>query len=173
MVIVSWFISPIYETYVQPTDIIGVIIHLRSTMNTQYAKFRYEMFAQMSISLSPKISKMGSEKHLKKSVVWNQDFPLLLMDGQVLFRGSLVQFNFKGFPSGEFNKTAGFNILISLNPTHPPHFRGKNQGTLATPAIPEATCGVKGTGFIDDITQKLDEFSQVGPPKPVITGWVK
>ena len=28
----------------------------------------YEMFAQMSISLSPKISKMSSEKHLKKKV---------------------------------------------------------------------------------------------------------
>ena len=66
------FISPIYETYVQPTYIIGVIIHLRSTMNTQYAKFVMRCLPRCPFH-SPQ--KWAAKSTWNKCVLWNQDIP--------------------------------------------------------------------------------------------------
>ena len=134
----------------------------------------YEMFAQMSISLS---AKMSSEKHLKKKVSFGIKASLFLWDGwSGPFQGITGEIQLQGVSLWLVNSTkqlASTSWFPQPNP--PPHpFRGKNQGTLATPAIPEATCGVKGTGFINYITQKLVSFHKLGPQNQLSKdGWIK
>ena len=60
-------------------------------------------------------------------------------------------------------------------PNPPPRPFSDKQGTLATPAIPEATCGVKGTGFIKLYHSKIGWVFTSWAPKTRLSkdGWNK